>query len=128
MAIQHHIGAQRNIFLPGSKPSTCISFYMHTFFFLPDIPLHSVPLPFSPFFHLPPFLSFPSFLLLSISFSFLPSSFLGNLSISAIFLLPCYFVFLALYHIKKVLYSKKLIHLKYFHLFPLYYSAVFSVL
>ena len=85
--------AQNNIFLPGSKPSTFISFYTLSSSFPIYHPILSLYLSLS-FIFLPSFLSLlpPSFCL----FSFFPSSFLGNLSISATFLvapLPRYFVF-----------------------------------
>ena len=80
-----------------------MSFLLNTFSsFFPTIPHHSNPSPLSPSFFpfllSPFFISFPSPPFPYVSFSFFPSSFLANLSISATFLvapLPRYFVFLS---------------------------------
>ena len=95
-----HQGSKK-YFLPGSKPSAFITFYTISSPFPINNPILSFYLPLllsSPFLSfpfLPLFLSFLSFALRS--FIFL-SSFLGNLSISATFLvarLPRHFVFLS---------------------------------
>ena len=81
--------AQKNIFLPCSKPSTFISFRTFSSSFPINHPILSL--------YLSLLLSFPSFPLPS---SVFPSSFLEDESISAMFLvglLPRFFVFLPCY-------------------------------
>ena len=69
--LQVGLRAQKNILLPGSKPSTFIP--LQTLLFFPRIPAHSVPVPFSPsFFPLPFFPFFPLFFLFPF---FLPGKF-----------------------------------------------------
>ena len=74
-----------------------LHFFLHIFFFFPNIPPYSISLPFSPCFFLPPFLpsllSFPSFPFLQFPFPFfLPGKFEHSATFPVV-PLPRYFVF-----------------------------------